>query len=218
LLAELLGATSARGAVKLSAMKQFGLLEEDSRSLFRPTLLAQALAGDNGCQGLALMRQAALKPKVFRELFSTFQGRTISRADVQHRAQALGVHADSALICVSLYVRSLETAQLAFLAGDAVAHAPAGDGLLGVTSNDAESLERYAEQSATDALAIAGGAGPGDRSSLGRALFSQRVGGGAIETHPQPQWALTFNLVLSDNTDVAKLEQHLALLRRYGAL
>jgi hypothetical protein len=189
LLAKVLGTTSARGAVKLSAMKQFGLLEGDLRSLFRPTLLARALACDHGGPGLALMRQAALKPKVFRELFSTFQGRTINRVDVRHRAQALGVHSDSALICVSLYVRSLETAQLAFVAGDAVAHAQADDGLLGVMSTGAESVGRDGELSGTDGHAAAGEAEPRDRNVFGRALFGQHRDGGATETPYPPQLA-----------------------------
>jgi len=67
-----------------------------------------------------LWGRAMLGPKVYRELFNTYQGDQTSKAKIRGRVQQLGVHPDLSETCADLFVASALTSALATADGDGI--------------------------------------------------------------------------------------------------
>lgn len=94
ILSGVVGAKTGTGDVRMSALKQYGFLKGDTKSNFFADELAKKIAAAPPEELVPLYRQAMLKPTVFKKLFDTFHGDTISKAKLKQRAADLKVHPD----------------------------------------------------------------------------------------------------------------------------
>src|SRR5690242_12062049 len=92
ILAGVFNNSGGKGKIRLSALKQFGLLEGTVTG-YKATQLAKDIeAAPDETAKRALLRRAILSPKVYREIFNTYHGDLASRAQIRSRALALDVH------------------------------------------------------------------------------------------------------------------------------
>lgn len=201
--ASVVEAKSGVGDVKVSALRQYGLLEGNSAGL-TATPLAREIKSAAPEARQELIRRAALRPEAFKALYETFQGDDVTMARLRQRAAEIGVHPDTAEECAELYSKTIVFAGLATRDGDEIRHAEAS-----AASSTAEDLEQLEDESAEDG---------GDRGDGGA---NQRA-----EPDPEPlrsnprRGAATVqvNINVDSSLDTEKLEKQLDLLRRYGAL
>ncbi len=100
------------GKVRASALKQFGLLSGDPKA-YEATELAKQIMAATPEERPASLRLAFLNAKLFKEIFETYHGDTVTKAKIKQRALNLDVHPESADECVELFVDSAVTAGLA---------------------------------------------------------------------------------------------------------
>lgn len=110
ILMGVIGSKHDKGVYGMSALKQFGLMTGDTKSHFSADVLAKKIAAAPSEELIPLFRQAALKPTVFKALFETFHGDTVSKAKLKQRVADLKVHPDETGNCVEVYVASMSTA------------------------------------------------------------------------------------------------------------
>jgi hypothetical protein len=203
LFASVVGSKGPRGEIKISALKQFDLLEGTSKA-YQATKLSRAIVAAPPDEAPALLAQAALAPTVFKALFETFHGDEVSTAKLKQRAADLKVHPDEVERCVNLYVASLEVARLVTTAGDVVRHvtdAAAAAGKKLEPETDVASVEDEVADSAQEGFL------PGsENGELG------------AETGLRPRAAFQVTINLDASLDTEKLERQLQLLKRYGAI
>jgi hypothetical protein len=207
------------GKVRLSALKQFGLLE-GTPAAYKATQLARDIeAAADETERKPLLQRAMLAPKVYRELVNTYQGDQASKAKIKGRVQQLHVHPDLSEACADLFVASTVTAMLGTSDGDGVR-------LDATSANQTETPE--GEETEVDVSL------PGDHldsdSALGAkdgqgstAAALSKIGDQSDEGKlpaPRPRTAadVTVNLAVDSSLDGDKLERQLALLRRYGLI
>jgi len=197
--------SKGQGQIRASALKQYNLLEGDLKA-YQASELAKQLASSPLEEITPFRQQACLAPKVFKILFDTFQGDTISRAKIRQQAINLKVHLDTADSCVEVFVSSLEHAGLAKADQDNVvfvkspAEAPqAAPG----TTPEAGAAE--AETATTETPA-------------GKEEILQPGGAADLPKPPRTTGAIQVNISVDPSMDPEKLEKLLKLLKQYGAL
>jgi hypothetical protein len=196
IFAGVVGAKSGTGNVRISTLKQYGLLEGTSAA-YSASDLAKRIVAAPPEEIQPLYRQAALQPKVFRSLFDTFHGDDVTKAKLKQRAADLQVHPEETENCVELYIATVVFAGLATTDGDKVSHAPAG---VSTPEGPAEGMELTADAGASD---TADEEVPTDQPDL--------------SLRP-PRAAINVNVTLDSSLDIDKLAKQLELLKRYGAL
>jgi hypothetical protein len=112
---------SGKGNVRISALKQYGLLAGESTG-YLASPLAKRIAASPTDELIPLYRQAVLHAAVFRQIFETFHDDTVTRSKLKQRAADLNVHPDETDACVDLYISSLLTAELISVEGEKVLH------------------------------------------------------------------------------------------------
>jgi hypothetical protein len=192
------------GGVRASALKQYGLLELTAGG-FCATDLAKEIVAALPEQRNPLLQRAFLTSKLFRKIFDTHNGDTVSTAKIRQNALGLKVHLDSADECVKLFSESVVTAGLGTLEGESIvlvraaAPAPAtGNG----EGDGAEAARREAEAAASVKAAATAKSGAGIPA--------------APPSGNKPGLAVTLNVDSSSDPD--KLEKQLKLLRDYGVI
>lgn len=223
ILMGVIGSKHDKGEIGMSALKQYGLLTGDTKANFSADDLAKKISAAPSEELVPLYRRAALRPAVFKALFETYHGDTVSKAKLKQRAADLKVHPDETGNCVDLYVASMATAQLVTIAGDQITHlasaeatAPTVPLLEEVGDNASEADMLVSDDSALvvkaeGTLAVSpDGAAKGAKSNAG---VAREIDGGTA-----PRAVFNVNVTLDASLDVEKLEKQLALLRRYGAL
>lgn len=209
------------GRIRLSALKQFGLLEGKA-SGYKATELARSIdAAVDDVEKRPLLEQALLASKVYRELFNTYQGDQASKAKIRSRAQQLDVHPDVSEKCADLFIASALAAGVGTGEGDGIrlkgainvpqAETAAGDNL-------PEQVEApQSEEEVADPIA-----GSTRRERPPGAAHSQADSDSDVAgvAAPRPRTAadVTLNLTVDSSLDGDKLEKQLALLRRYGLI
>ena len=123
------GAKSGRGNVRISALKQYGFLIGGIKSKYSASELAKKIVSAPQDELALLYRESALKPKIFKQLFDTFHGDTVSKAKLKQRVADLEVHPDETERCVELYISSMATAGLVTVEGDRTTHVASTDDL-----------------------------------------------------------------------------------------
>src|SRR5271169_60204 len=108
------------GQVRASALKQFGLMEGTAAAYKASQLARDIDAAADEAERQPLVRRAMLTPKVYRELFDTYQADQASKAKIRGRAQQLGVHPDLSEKCAEFFMVSATTAGLAAAQGDGI--------------------------------------------------------------------------------------------------
>ncbi len=221
ILAGVFNNAGSPGKIRLSALKQFGLLE-GTPAAYRATQLARDIeAAADETEKRPLLRRAVLKPKVYRDLFNTYHDDLASKAKIRGRAQALGIHPDAADSCADLFMASLVTAALATIEGDGV-HL--------VSATEAASLQEKPAGRESEGEGNADEEAP-DGDAIAAAKLEEEVKKVPLPTvdhqpdvakipAPRPRMAadVTLNLTVDSSLDGDKLEKQLALLRRYGLI
>lgn len=127
ILSGVVGAKSGTGAVRMSALKQYGFLKGDSKAGFSADELAKKIAAAPSDEVVPLYQQAMLRPTVFKKLFDTYHGDAVTRAKLKQRAADLKVHPDETESCIDLYVSGMVTAGLVTVDGDRIVHMTLSD-------------------------------------------------------------------------------------------
>lgn len=219
-LTGVLGSKTDVGRIRMSALKQYGLLEGDTKSNFSATDLAKKIAAAPSDESIELYRQVMLKPTIFRKLFETFHGDTVSKAKLKQRASDLNVHPDSTTNCIDLYVSGMTTAELVTVVGDQVKHVALGD-LTQPTEPEAV-VERSAgfsiDQSENEAPISDDDSADGDKTTF--ATDGTKAGKASSEEAivPKPRAVFNVNVTLDSSLDIEKLQKQLELLKRFGAI
>jgi len=189
------------GGVRASALKQYGLLEVTADG-YKATALAKEIVAALPEQRGPLLRRALLTSKLFKRIFDTHNGDTVSTAKIRQTALGLKVHLDSADECVKLFIESVATAGVGTLEGESIvlvqaAAPPEATGSDG-GGGDAEAVALVE----AEAKAAAERASAGDRGAQGRVN--------------RPGLAVSINV--DSTSDPDKLEKQLKLLRDYGVI
>jgi len=221
------GAKSGLGSVRVSALKQYGFLKGDAKSNFSADELAKRVAAAPQEELLPLYRQAMLKPAVFKKLFDTFHGDTVTRAKLKQRAADLKVHPDETETCVDLYVSGMTIAALVTVDGDRVIHLASSDiegtSVAAVNEADNDAMEHDVtgepevgrgatrtenEEAATNGRASGNGSGANVAVEVPSESFSGQG----------PRAVFNVNVTLDSSLDIEKLQKQLELLKRFGAI
>jgi hypothetical protein len=201
------GSATNAGKIRASALKQFGLLE-GSATAYKATKLAKEIDATVGPNRSPLIRRACLTPKVFRQIFDTLQGDTVSKARIEQIVRGLEVHPESAGECAQIFIDSALTAGLGTSSGDLLALSKAGEASSaaevapddshgeGVIDEDPEGVQPSAKPASDEK---------------------------APEIEPemaarQGKPGVNLNLNVDPSSDPEKLEKQLKLLRQYGII
>lgn len=221
-----LGAKGGTGQVRLSALKQYGFLTGDVKSNYSADELAKQIAASPQDELIPLYRRAVLKPAVFKKLFDTFHGDTVTKAKLKQRAADLKVHPDETETCVELYISGMLIAGLVVVDGDRVTHVASVDVATTPSVTDVSAIEPDlpVETSAdeivgsvnnADADADTGTDIAKSTSGSSETAFEAPVANGA---HPGPRAVFNVNVTLDSSMDIEKLQKQLELLKRFGAI
>src|SRR5438874_4982949 len=120
ILAGVFGNSGPLGKVRVSALKQFGLLD-GKPSAYKASELAKSIDAAVEEDKEPLLQKAFLSSKLFKEMFTTYNGDTVPKGKLRQHALTLKVHPDSAEECVDLFLASAETAHLGTRDGDSIA-------------------------------------------------------------------------------------------------
>lgn len=218
------GVKSGVGNVRVSALKQFNLLKGDNKVLFSADDLAKRINGSPEEELVALYRQAALKPTVFKKLFDTYHGDSVSKAKLRQRALDLKVHPDEASTCIDLYVETMEVAKLVKCEGDQVKHLSQTE--LHELASEPKNEDEKAGEADPDPLAtdfrneeadvVAPPVDVAPTQPEGKQNNVTNVD--ARATHKSPKAVFNVNVSLDSSLDIEKLEKQLQLLKRFGAI
>lgn len=223
ILSGVIGAKGAHGKVRLSALKQYGFLEGDTKTNFSAAELAKKIAAAPPEELVPLYRQAMLKPTVFKKLFDTFHGDPVSKAKLKQRAADLKVHPDETASCVELYISGMTTAQLVTVEGDQVKHLASSEIAAespGSAAAEAD-LEMADEQSGDEEPAALDTSGDAAKAEANSAKDNTNVAKAkALKGTGQsgPRAVFNVNVTLDSSLDIEKLQKQLELLKRFGAI
>jgi len=224
ILSGVVGAKAGKGAVRMSALKQYGFLKGDAKAGFSAGDLAKKISAAPSDELVALYREAVLRPTIFKKLFDTYHGDIVSKAKLKQRVADLKVHPDETLTCVDLYVEGMVTAELVTVEGDQVKHLASNDIVAGSVAEHTDGVE--SESSDNDS----------ERANLDEAANSTDRNEGALPkdtpddvsaTKPLaakeditkgPRAIFNVNVTLDSSLDSDKLQKHLELLKRFGAI
>jgi hypothetical protein len=197
------------GNVRISALRQYCLLEGDSEG-YKAAPLARLINAAPPEERPAHLQKAFLSPKVFQEIFTTFQGDAVTKAKIKQRALGLKVHPESAEECVAVFVESAETAGLAMVDGDSIKLAKLGT----VPTVPVTDME-IREETEIEADPMADGTEEETQEPSGQ----DDLGEGSEPHKPTgSKGVVTVNLAVDSSSDPDKLEKQLKLLKKFGLL
>jgi hypothetical protein len=203
-------ATSA-GKIRASALKQYGLLEGKA-SAYTASQLANDIVAAPEDEKAALFAKAFFNAKVFKTLFDTFNGDTVSTAKIRQKALGEDVHPDAADKCVAFFIEGILASKL------------------GVADADGVTIKSKGEiAAAAGPISAAGGTLEGeDENDPANEGTGANAEAETPEVDPtkkqQPvkkrQTSPPFNidLKLDASMDPEKLEKLMQVLTRYGAI
>jgi hypothetical protein len=202
IFASVVDSKSTAGEIRVSALKQYGLMQGPSKA-YEATPLAKAIVAAPVDELPTLLSQAALSPPIFKSLFDTFHGDEFPRAKIRQRAADLQVHPDQADQCVDIYVAALEFSGLGSVNGDKISHRPAA---APVNTLDENSNEDESDQ--------ANEAGEDEHDPEADDIEEA----GALPRSATPRAVFHVNVNLDASLDTEKLQKQLQLLKRFGAI
>lgn len=190
------------GKVRASALKQYNLLE-GSVAAYKATQLAKDIDAALEEDLPPLLQRAFLNAKVFKQIFDTFHGDTVSKARIEQRAKGVEVHPTSADECAQLFVESAVTAKLGTLNGDSLALVKAGEipPVIEAASDTEDGTEFERQQGNA-----AGRAAPADPIDPAKAPKNGKQVEPEDEAPPRPEKpAVTLSLTVDATSDPDKL-------------
>lgn len=205
IFAGVVGARSSAGEIRISTLKQFGLLDGKSTA-YTASKLSKQINSAPEAELVDLYRTAALTPSIFKGLFNTFHGDVTTKAKLKQRAAGLDVHPDEAEKCVDIYVSSMLTAELISISGENIAHISA------VNLNSS-----LAEVESVEANDFADSAEP-DFGEDTADTATERQANAAVVLPSPPRAVFNVNVTLDSSLDIEKLAKQLQLLKSFGAI
>lgn len=197
------------GQVRASALKQYGLLEGATDG-YKATKLAREIDAAPADDRLPLLKRAFLSSTLFKQIFETFHGDTVSRAKIEQRAKGLDVHPDLAAECTQFFVDSAVTAGLGILDGDSIRLESVGSSTQEAASPTSEGIHDDEE---VQTNSNSEEEHDGRISTTGADVNKQ----GAEQKHDAKP-VVTLSLTVDPSSDPDKLEKQLKLLRQYGVI
>jgi hypothetical protein len=201
------------GGVRASALKQYGLMEGDTRG-YLASDLAKKIETVIPEEKADLVRKAFLTPKLFKQMYDTLQPDNVTRAKVRQAAAMGGVHVDSLEICVDCFVEGINHAGLGVKTDDGVDLSQGVSASPSPLNNGDTELE---EQATTDNDSFAVVKTPpsdsAPESSDGKFAIPDRNVSRSLD---KP--VVTLSLTVDATSDPEKLEKQLKLLRQFGVL
>lgn len=224
ILSGVVGSKGGVGRVRMSALKQYGFLEGDSKTNYSADDLAKKISAAPPEELVLLYRQAMLKPTVFKKLFDTFQGDEVTKAKLKQRAADLKVHPDETATCVDLYVLGMTTAKLVTIDGEQVKHLASRDvaAASAASASGETEPETTDEESGGDEFTEAKDSGDKGTSVAangandGEKVANAQASKGADQLGPRA--VFNVNVTLDSSLDIEKLQKQLELLKRFGAI
>jgi hypothetical protein len=192
------------GGVRASALKQYGLLEVTADG-YCATDLAKEIVAALPEQRNPLLQRAFLTSKLFKKIFDTHNGDTVSTAKIRQNALGLKVHLDSADECVKLFSESVVTAGLGTVEGESIVLVQAAAAIPATGNGGGDGVDTERGEAGTTASV--------------KAAATAKSGAGNPSAPPsgnKPGLAVTLNVDSSSDPD--KLEKQLKLLRDYGVI
>jgi hypothetical protein len=217
ILAGVFNNAGSEGKIRLSALKQFGLIE-GTAAAYKATQLARDIeASADEAEKQLLAQRAMLTSKVFQEIYNTYQGDQASKAKIRGRTQQLGVHPDVSDDCTKCFVSSSVTAGLAIPESDGVRLLAATDAAIAATEKaigELPEVEEGTDETAPNLGDLVTGAAP--KADSARRPSTDTANGAT----PRPRTAADVTVALSvdSSLDGDKLEKQLSLLRLYGLI
>src|ERR1044072_4320130 len=200
------------GAVRASALKQYGLMEGDTTEGYVASQLARDIEAAVPDERPGLVQRAFLTPTLFRQIYDTLQPDTVSRARIRQVVITAKVHPDSGDECVACFVDGAIYSGLASFDGENIALARAA-------TIAAASSTKEDEEDNKDSLELVDETGPGPEVEEDT---SQDANDGDLEQRPRktelPIADVRVNLAVDSSSDPDKLEKQLRLLKQYGLL
>jgi hypothetical protein len=205
------GSPGSRGKIRASSLKQYGLLEGGVEA-YKATQLAKGIEAALDADRPELLQRAFLNSKLFNQIFQTFHGDKVSKAQIEKRAKGLEVHPESAEECAQLFMSSAVTAGLGTIDGDSISLAKSGETAPATESATGEDGGEEIEEQDNGASGEAGTAEAASIESNGRDAGPDK----AAPSGAKPGVAL--NLTVDPSSDPDKLEKQLKLLRQFGLI
>jgi hypothetical protein len=205
------GAKSGIGNVRVSALKQYGLLNGSS-SEYMASDLAKRINASPEDELENLYKLAALQPSVFKQLFNTFQSDEVTKGKLKQRAADLKIHPDETERCVDVYVSTMKRAGLISVDGDKILHSSAID-LNASNEENGHSQPNVGaanERSSEESEPLEG------KSGEIAEISSQADNTNVVP--PTPRAIFHVNVTLDSSLDTEKLAKQLDLLKRFGAI
>lgn len=220
ILSGVIGNKSAIGEIRMSALKQYGFLKGDVKSNFSADDLAKKIAAAPPEELVPLYRKAMLKPTVFKKLFDTYHGDTVSKAKLKQRAAALKVHPDETAACVDIYVSGMTTAGLVAVEGDQVKHLASSDvvaagAVSAAAEMESETTEEESRGEDSTETSDSGNEGAGVAVNGANDVKAQSLTGIG---QSGPRAVFNVNVTLDSSLDIEKLQKQLEVLKRFGAI
>jgi hypothetical protein len=218
-------ADSATGAIRASALKQFGFLEGKLDAI-TATALARQLAVTEGTERQPILQRACITPPLFNTLFKTYRGDRVSLAKLKQKAGEERVHPDNLERCVTTFADSVVYAGLASRDGDEITLVTASP--TAIIPNDEipveDSPSRPADASVNDELGSTIGLGAVQETDAEdlhdkRAATEDGSARRTIRDNPgSARSVVQVNFELDSSFDTDKLARQLDLLRQYGVI
>lgn len=203
------GAKSNAGKTKFSALKQFGLVDGDYKSL-NSTDLCSDIAMNDGEEKTKNLQKAVQNVKPFADALRTYQNSTTEKTKIgQYAVSTLKVHPDSRDDFVKVFVESCEEAGLCTIDGQSILFEQNPSFK---ENNEDESMEDEisklddgVENEKTDS--------PENPQSQKTETYTQ-----TYSTKKQGNSNINVKIDVDPSMDPEKLEKLLKLLKEYGAI
>jgi hypothetical protein len=209
------------GKIRASALKQYKLLSGVT-SAYDATDLAKRINSAPAEELQPFLQEACLNPKLFKSLYATFQGDTVTRAKIRQQALQLEVHPESGDKAVGIFVDSIVYAGLATEANGEITISRQVTAAI-VTEAESEIDEsKHADLPApsdqvtppSDGIAASDLAKPAETKQTDSRAASEPP----LQIHGVGRGQMNVNLTVDSTMDPEKLDKSLALLRRYGVI
>lgn len=196
-LATVFGSKTWLGMQRLSATRQYGLIQGNSKAMGASDL-ATGLKNASRGQITSLLQQACLSPDIFKAIYDQFIGQPVSRKDMQEFAVTQGINPTSAEECVKHLVDSMVFSSLA-------------------TLNGPEEVIIYERNSMIPSATASAHAARVTKSPEGieTVLPGMGLGEGSLPAYAH---RVNVNVDIQTDTDPENLKKCLDILKAYGAI
>ncbi|OFX55631.1 MAG: hypothetical protein A2W86_14140 [Bacteroidetes bacterium GWD2_45_23] len=203
-----LGANSTAGKVKLSALKQFGLITGDYRQL-KNTELTTKITMSDGAELKSYLQQAFQKVSVFVNTLNTYQNSKTDKTKIgQYAVSTLKVHPDMKDDFVSVLIESAKISELCTIDGNSVLFGSLSKSIPNETITT-DSIENETEENTNEDFI--------ETPTQNQVNFEPRLQSNHSRKSGQIS-NINVNIDVDPSMDPEKLEKLLKLLKNYGAI